>query len=194
MSLPAMPVSALDGLLSIKFFIFLSPFWMGLTNPRGALRQFLLRLTSPKLSTLSGIPPFFTDLFWPASLLALLAGLNLFFLIDALAWFFKLTKVAFFESVKEFCKNQFLALYFSFFINDLPAFLLFSVSCSLYDDDPSIWSPFYRSLLWWRLHKELSFDCSAGLSTGVFLSVQANMKLSSQWISIKQISSVTSFN
>ena len=32
-SLPARPVSARNGLVSIKFCSFVSPFWMGLTNP-----------------------------------------------------------------------------------------------------------------------------------------------------------------
>ena len=41
-SLPARPVSALDDLLLIKFCIFLSPFWMSLTNPGRALGQFSL--------------------------------------------------------------------------------------------------------------------------------------------------------
>ena len=41
-SLPARPVSALDGLLQIKFCSFLSPFQMGLTNPDRALEQFSL--------------------------------------------------------------------------------------------------------------------------------------------------------
>ena len=36
----------------------------------------------------------------------------------------------------------------------------------------------------WSPHKELCFDWSAGLSTGVFLSIRANMRpISSQWIS-----------
>ena len=43
------------------FFIFLSLFRMGLTNPGRALRLFLLLLTSQSLSTLSGIPPFSTN-------------------------------------------------------------------------------------------------------------------------------------
>ena len=37
-------------------------------------------------------------------------------------------------------KDPFLALYFSLFINDLPASLPSSVSCSLYADDLAIWS------------------------------------------------------
>ena len=57
----------------------------------------------------------------PASLLALLVVLNLSFPIGALAWFIKITKVAPFESVEVFRKDPFLTLYFSLFINDLPA-------------------------------------------------------------------------
>ena len=90
--------------------------------------------------TLSGILPFSTNLFWLASLLALLDGLNLFFLIGALLWFIKITKAVPFESVEVFRKDPFLALYFSLFINDLPASLLSSVSCSLCADDLAIWS------------------------------------------------------
>ena len=55
---------------------------------------------------------------------------------------------------------------FSLFINDLPPSVPSSVSCSLYADDLAIWS-----LLRWRLHNELCFDWSAGLNTGVFLSI-----------------------
>ena len=81
---------------------------------------------------------------------------------------------------------------FSLFINDLPASLPPSVSCSLYADDLAIWSSSPRSPLWWRPHKELCFDWSAGLSTGVFLSIRANVRLPSQWIPIRLISSLTS--
>ena len=112
-SLPARPVFALDGLLSIKFCFFLSLFQMGLTNPGRALGRSCLLLISLKLSTLSGILPFSTNLFWLASLLALLIGLNLSFLIGALAWFFKITKVVPFKSVEVFHKDPFLVLYFS---------------------------------------------------------------------------------
>ena len=65
---------------------------MGITNPGRALGQSSLLSISPKLSTLSGIPPFSTNSFRLASLLALLVGLNLSFLIGALAWFVKITK------------------------------------------------------------------------------------------------------
>ena len=56
LSLPARPVSALDGLPSIKSFTFLSPFRMGLTNPGRALARSCLLSICLKLLTLSGIP------------------------------------------------------------------------------------------------------------------------------------------
>ena len=57
-------------------------------------------------------PSFSTKSFRLASLLALLVGLNLLFLIGALAWFIKITKVASFKFVEVFRKDPFLALYF----------------------------------------------------------------------------------
>ena len=115
---------------------------MGLTNPGRALGRSCLLSISLKLLTLSGILPFSTNLFRLASLLALLVGLNLFFLIGPLLWFFKITKVVPFESVEVFRKDPFLALYFSLFINDLLASLPSSVNCSFYADDLAIWSSF----------------------------------------------------
>ena len=82
---------------------------------------------------------------------------------------------------------------FFLFINDLPASLPSSVSCSLYADDLAIWSSSPRSPLRWRPHKEHCFDWSAFLSTGVFLSIRANVRPpSSQWIPTKLTSSPTS--
>ena len=79
------------------------------------------------------------------------------------------------------------------FINDLPAFLPSSVSCSLYADDLAIWSSSPTVPLRWRPHKELCFDLSAGLSFGVFLSIRENVRpASSQWIPTKLTSSPTS--
>ena len=114
---------------------------MSLTNPGRALGQPCLLLISPKLLTLSGIPPFSINLFQLASLLVLLVGLNLSYLIGALVWFIKITKAVPFEFVEVFRKDPLLALYFSpYSINDLPASLPSSVSCSLYADDLAIWS------------------------------------------------------
>ena len=149
---------------------------------------------SPKLLTLSGIPPFFINSFRLASLLALLVGLNLSFLIGALLWSFKITKAIPFESVEVFRKDPFLALYFS-----LSSLMIFRPLCLLLSAalfTLTIWPfgpPPPRSLLQWRPHKELCFDWSAGLSTGVFLSIQANVRPpSSQWIPTKLTSSPTS--
>ena len=167
---------------------------MGLTNPGRALGRSSLLLISRKLLTLSGIPPFSTNYFWLASLLALLVGLNLLFLIGALAWFIKITKVVSFESVEVFRKDPFLAVYFSF--SSLMIFLLFYLLSSAVLFTLTIWlfGPLPpRSPLRWRPHKELCFDWSAGQSTGVFLSIRSNQSPpSSQWIPTKLTSSVTS--
>ena len=167
---------------------------MGLTNPGRALRRSCLLSISLKLLTLSGIPPFSTNSFRLASLLALLVGLNLFFLIGALLWFIKITKVAPFESVEVFRKDLFLALYFSFSLLMifrplclLPSAALFTLMIWPFSPPP-LWS-----LLRWKPHKELCFDWSAGLSTGVFLSIRANARPpSSQWIPTKLTSNSTS--
>ena len=188
------PVSALDGLHLIKLFVFLSPFRMDLTNQGRALGRSPLLLISLKLLTLSGIPLFFTNLFRLASLLALLVGLNLSFLIGALAWFIKITKVVPFESVKVFYKDPFMAMFFSLFSSMIFRLLCLLPSAALFT--LTIWPfapPFPRSPLRWRPHKELCFDWSAGLSTGVFLSIRANVRLpSSLWIPTKLISNPTS--
>ena len=105
---------------------FLSLYRMGLTNPGQALGRFSLLLISPTLLVLSGMPLFSITSFRLASLLTLLVGLNLSFLIGALAWFIKFTKVVPFESVEVFRKDPFLALYFSLFSSMifLPLYLL----------------------------------------------------------------------
>ena len=165
----------------------------GLNKPRALGRSCLVSI-SPKLSTLSGIPPFSTNLFRLASLLALLVGLNLFFLIGALVWFFKITKAASFESVEVFRKDPFMALYFSPYLIMIFRPLCLFPPAALFM--LTIWPfgpPSSQSLLWWRPHKELCFDWSAGLSTGVFLSIRANVRPpSSQWIPTRLTSSPTS--
>ena len=99
---------------------------MSLTSPGRALRRSSLVSISLKLSTLSGIPLFSINLFWLASLLALLVGLNFSFLIGSLVWFFKITKAAHFKSVEVFRKDSFLALYFSF-----SSLMIFRLLCLL---------------------------------------------------------------
>ena len=86
---------------------------MGLTGPGPAPGRFSLLLISRKLSSLSGIPPFSINLFRLASLLVLLVGINLSFLIGALAWFIKITKVVLFHSVEVFRKDPFFSLFLS---------------------------------------------------------------------------------
>ena len=83
---------------------------MGLTSPGRALGRSSLLLISPKPLTLASRP--FHKLISAGLLLALLVGLNLCFLIGALVWFIKITKVAPFESVEVFRTDPFLALYF----------------------------------------------------------------------------------
>ena len=131
-----------------------------------------------------------------ASFLASLVGINLSFLTGALALFFKITKVIFFDSVEVFQKNRFLALYFSLF--SLMIFRLLCLLPSVALFTLTIWSfgpPPYRSTLRWRPHKKLCFDWSAGMSTGVFLSIRSNVRPpSSHWIPTKLTSSQTSFH
>ena len=163
----------------------------GFNKPRAGSRTILSTIDFSKALTLSGIPPFSTNSFRLASLLALLVGLNLSFLMGALVWFFKITKAAIFESVAVFRKNPFLAQYFSLsslvifrFLCLLPSAALFMLTIWPFGPPPP------RSLLRWRPHKELCFDYNAGMSTGVFLSIRANVRpLSSQWIPTRLTSS-----
>ena len=125
---------------------------MGLTNPGLALRRSsLLLIGIPLLSIIS---------FRLASLLALLVGLNLSFLMGVLVWSIKITKVVPFESVEVFRKDPFFALYFSLsssmlflFLCLLPSAALFTLTIRPFGSPPP------RSLLRWRPHKEL---CSIG--------------------------------
>ena len=149
-----------------------APFSVHFVNPGRALGQLSVLLISLKLLTLFGIPPFSTNSFRLASLLALLVGLNLFFLIGALAWSFKITKVVPFESIEVLRKDPFLALFFSLSslmifwpLCLLPSAALFTLTIWPFGP-PTPWSP-----LRWKPHKELCFDWSADPSTGVFLSI-----------------------
>ena len=74
-----------------------------------------------------------------------------------------------------FRKDPFLALYFS--LSSLIIFLLLCLFPSAALFTLTIWPfgpPPTRSPLRWRPYKELCFDWSAGLSTGVFLSIREN--------------------
>ena len=59
---------------------------------------------------------------------------------------------------------------FLFFINNLPSAALFTLTIWPFGPPPP------RSPLRWRPHKELCFNWSSGLSTGVFLSIRANVR------------------
>ena len=166
----------------------------GFNKPRPGSRTILSTINFSKAFDSVWHPALFHNSFRLAYHLALLIGLNLSFLIGALLWFFKITKAAPFESVGVFRKDPFLSLYFSTY-----SLMIFRHLCPL----PSaafftltIWSfgpPLPRSPLRWRPHKELCFDWSAGRSTGVFLSIRANVRPpSSQWIPTKLIFSPTS--
>ena len=114
---------------------------MGLTNPGRAFERSSLLLISRKLSDSVWHLALFHNSFRLAFLLALLIGLNLSFLIGALLWFIKITKIASFESVEMFRKDPLLAVYFfSLFINNFPTSLPSSDSCSFYANDLAIWS------------------------------------------------------
>ena len=124
---PARLVSALDDLCSIKF-CFCS--WCGV--------------------------PFFlqTYLGWPPSLLC---SIDLIFLFGyALAWFFKITEIASFESVEATHKDPFLALYFSLFSSMIFLILCLRRSAAVFMLTASPFCPpLPWSLLMWGLLKKL---------------------------------------
>ena len=141
---------------------------MGLTNPGRALRRSCLLSIFLKLLTLSSILPFSTNSFRLASLLALLVGLNLFFLTGALVWFIKITKVVLCESVEVFHKDPFLALYFSPSSSMIFLLLCLLPSAALYADDLAIWSSSPSV----PLAVEATQGTLSNWSAGVFLSIE----------------------
>ena len=113
---------------------------MGLTNPGRALGRSCLLSISPKLLTLCGIPSFSINSFRLASHLALLVGLNLSFLIGVVYQNHKSRSFRVRRGVLQ--GSVFGPVLFSLFINNLPASLPSSVSCSLYTDNLAIRSSF----------------------------------------------------
>ena len=127
-----------------------------------------------------------------AGLLLCFAHWTQSFLSDrSLVWFIKITKIVSFKSVEVFCKDLFLARYFSLSSSTIFRLLCLLSSAALFM--LTIWPfgpPPPRSPLQWRPHKELCFDWNTGLITGVLLSIQANVRPpSSQWIPNKPTSS-----
>ena len=139
-SLPARPVSALDGLHLIQFCSFLCPFRMGLTNPGRALGRSSLYEFSKAF-----------DSVWHRALFHKLisAGLSSCFARWIQSFLSDRRACVIYQNHKSRSlrvrrgvpQGSILgAVLFSLFINDLPASLSYSVSCSLFADDLAIWS------------------------------------------------------
>ena len=106
----------------------------GFNKPRLGSRTILATINFPKLSTLSGTPAFFKNLFRMASLLACFA-FNLPFIIGPFARCFQNHKSCFFRIRQG---SVFGPALFSRFINDFPAPLSSFVSSFLYADGLTI--------------------------------------------------------
>ena len=110
---------------------------MVLTNPGRALGRSCLLSISLKLLTLSGIPLFFHKLI-SAGLPPCFSRWTQSFLCDKRACVvYQNHKSRYFRVRQSVLLGS---VHFSLFINDLPASLPSSVSCSLYADDLAIWS------------------------------------------------------
>ena len=166
----------------------------GFNKPRPGSRTIVSNIDFSKAFDSVWHPTLFHKPISADLLIALLVGFNLSFPTGALVWFFEITKVVPFESVEVFHEDLFLVLQFSpslsmifLLLCPLPSAALFMLTIWPFGSS----SP--RFLLWLRSHKKLCFDWSAGLSTGVFLSIRANVRPPSfQWIPTKLTSSPTS--
>ena len=84
----------------------------GFNKPRPGSRTILSTIDFSKAFDSVWHPALLINSFRLAFVLALLVGLNLSFLIGALVWFIKITKVVPFKSVEMFRKDRFLACTF----------------------------------------------------------------------------------
>ena len=141
-SLPARAVSALDGLLLIKFFIFLS-ILDGFNKPRPGSRTILSTIDFSKAFDSVWHPALFHKLI-SAGLSPCFARWTQSFLSDRRASVvYQNHKSRSFRVRRGVPQGSVLGpVLFSLFINDLPASLPSSVSCSLYADDLAIWSSY----------------------------------------------------
>ena len=114
---------------------------MGLTNPGRALGRSCLLSISLKLFTLSGIRPFSINLFRLASLLCFARWTQSFLSDRRGCMVYQNHKSRSFRVRRGVPQGSVLGpVLYSFFINDLPAFLPFTVSWSFYADNLAIWS------------------------------------------------------
>ena len=113
----------------------------GFNKPRPALGRSSLLSISRKILTLSGIPPFSTNSFRLASLFCFARWTQSFLSDSRACVVFQNHKSRSFPVRRGVPQGFVLGpVLFSLFINDLPASLPSSVSCSLYADDQAIWS------------------------------------------------------
>ena len=167
---------------------------MGFNKPRPGSRTILSTIDFSKAFDSVWHPALFHKLI-SAGLPPCFARWTESFLSDRRAWgIYQNYNSRSFESVEMFCKDLFLALYFSIVSSMIFLLLCLFLSAALFT--LTIW-PFGPLPPWFPLrrrpHKVLCFDWIADLSTGVFISIRANVRPPfSQWIPTKLTSSPTS--